>query len=208
MKDELNLTHPIPSLAIMDEMLQLARQHELPTLDKIAFIGAQHKLETTATLFKAIIDLGAKPKNMFFTGKCYSTCPAVEESIKKLGVHVFDDPVPTSPGEYSEACAKVITTMWEQFNNHIKELPDSEKIEKIIILDDGGKIIEGLKFTTIVRYQVIVIEQTRGGLYSKELTDHGIFPIILVAQCAAKRIIEAPLIATAILTRLKKWLRT
>jgi len=193
--------HPIPKLEIMDEMIKRAKTHNLPSLSKIAFIGAQHKLETTATLFKAMIELGAKPENMFFTGKCYSTCSAVEATIKGLGIRVFEDPKPRYPGGYSEACTEVIKQMWETFNAHLTRTSD---IEKIVILDDGGRVTEELKFITVISYPLVAIEQTRGGLYSKGLIDHGMFPIISVAQSAAKKIIEAPLIATAILTRLEK----
>lgn len=193
--------HPIPKLEIMDQMVARTKEHKLPSLSNIAFIGAQHKLETTATLFKAMIELGAKPENMFFTGKCYSTCPEVEVAIKELGVKVFDDPKPSYPGGYSDACSKVMRNMWDEFNEHLEQNPD---IEKIVILDDGGRVTEELKFVTTVSYPLVAIEQTRGGLYSKGLTEHGMFPIISVAQSAAKKIIEAPLIATAIFTRLQK----
>ncbi len=192
--------HYIPKLEIMDEMVRRAKKY-LPSLEKIAFIGAQHKLETTATLFQSMIELGANPKNMFFTGKSYSTCPAVEATIRGLGVRIFDDPKPLYPGGYSEACTKVIKAMWEEFEEHLKKTPN---IEKIIILDDGARVVEELKFTTAISYPLVIIEQTRGGLYSAGLTDHGVFPMISVAQCATKKIIEAPLIATAILTRLEK----
>lgn len=193
--------HPIPFLPILDEIINIAKQQELPTLSNVAFIGAQHKLETTATLFQSLIKLGAKPENMFFTGKCYSTCVSVENTMKTLRVNIFDDPIPRAPGGYAEACKKVIKKMWKKFDEH---LANHEDIKKIIILDDGARVVEELKFLTIINYQVIVIEQTRGGLYSQGLIDHGIFPMISVAQSATKKIIEAPLIATAILTRLQQ----
>lgn len=195
------LEHPIPCLEIMNKMVKIAKENNFPSFENIAFIGAQHKLETTASLLEAIIKLGANPKNMFFTGKCYSTCPSVEATIKNLGIHVLDDPKPLYPGGYSEACTKTIKKMWKSLNEHLKKTPN---IEKIIILDDGGRVVEELKFVTIISYQIIVIEQTKGGLYSKGLIDHGMFPMISVAQSAAKKIIEAPLIATAILIKLKE----
>ena len=195
-------SRPIPRLKIIDEMVELANQHKLPSLSDIAFIGAQHKLETTASLFEAIIKLGAKPENMFFTGKCYSTSMQAEEAIKGLGVRVFADPKPERPGEYTEACCKVVNYMWEIFNAHLE---NNLNIKKIIILDDGGRFLETLRFRTMFYYPTVVIEQTRGGLYSKAMIDNELIPIITVAQSATKKHIEPQLIATTMLEKLTKF---
>ena len=69
----LSLGNPIPFLPILNEIIKISKKQALPALSNIAFIGAQYKLETTATLFQSLIKLGAKPENIFFTGKCYYT---------------------------------------------------------------------------------------------------------------------------------------
>lgn len=194
--------NPIPKLEIIDTMVEIAKQHKLPSLSDIAFIGAQHKLETTASLFEAMIKLGAKPENMFFTGKCYSTCQEAEEAIKNLGVRVFDDPIPERPGGYTEACYKVVNYMWEVFNAHLE---NQSNIKKIIVLDDGGRFLESLRFKTIFYYPTVVIEQTRGGLYSKAMIDNELLHTITVAQSATKKYIEPKLIAITMLEKLTKF---
>lgn len=92
--------HPIPKLEVLDTMVQLAQQLELPNLEKTAFIGTQHGLETTATLFQSLIQLGVKPHNMFFSGKCYSTAPAVAKTIQNMGINFLPGAEPEQAGGY------------------------------------------------------------------------------------------------------------
>lgn len=192
--------HPIPSLDLINRIVTTVKQHSLLSLENTAFIGTQHKLETTATLFKAMIALGANPSCMIFTGKLYSTCKAVELSMRNLGMKIVPDAIPEYPGGYQEACIEHTRYLWDILLDHLKQNP---QINKIIVLDDGGRMIEQMPHATRFKYATAAIEQTRGGLYSKTLNKL-LCPVIPVATCATKIYLEPPLIAEAILKRLKK----
>lgn len=190
--------HPIPQLELLDEMVARAKYQSIAPLLGVAIIAVQHKLETTATLFKAIIDLGVDPNSIFLSGKCYSTSKSVEQSIRQLGLQVFPDAIPQFPGDYQRACTESLESMWEFFMQYVKQ---KESIKKILVLDDGGRLIELMPHYVPFSYAVAAIEQTRGGLYSKAIGQI-LYPIIAVASCAVKVWIEPPLIADAILKRL------
>lgn len=73
----------------------------------------------------------------------------------------------------------------------------------MIILDDGGRCIEEMPYYLPIHYFSASIEQTRGGLYSNSL-DTLMLPLIEVASSAVKKHIESPMIAQAVLNRVKK----
>jgi S-adenosylhomocysteine hydrolase len=191
--------HPISQLEVLDTMVQLALKQELPNLEKTAFIGAQHGLETTATLFQSLIQLGIQPCNMFFSGKCYSTAPTVARTIQNMGVNFLPGTEPELAGGYQAVCREDVRTLWKQF----KEASHKREIDRVIILDDGGRCIEDMPYYLPFNYFSASIEQTRGGLYSSSL-DKLILPLIEVASSAVKKHIESPMIAQAVLNRVKK----
>lgn len=193
--------YPVPQLEVLDAMVQLAQKEAMPNLDKTAFIGVQHALETTATLFQSLIQLGVKPYNMFFSGKCYSTSPAVAKTIENMGINFLHGAEPDRAGGYQTACKEDVKTLWRQF----KDVSDKREIDRVIVLDDGGRCIEEMPRTLSFYYPCASIEQTRGGLYSSSLDTLAI-PLIEVASSAVKKHIESPLIAEAILNRVKKLL--
>lgn len=191
--------HPIPKLEVLDTIVQLAKQQALPKLDKTVIIGVQHALETTATLFQAFIQLGIKPHNMFFSGKCYSTSPAVAKTIQNMGINFLPGSVPAGTGGYQAASKEDVKTLWKQFES----AAETSAIERVIILDDGGRCIEEMPHYLPFHYLSTSIEQTRGGLYSSSLSKL-MLPLIEVASSAVKKHIESPMIAEAVLNRVKK----
>lgn len=191
----------IPRLEVLDKMVQSAKNQPLPNLDKTAFVGVQHLLETTATLFQSLIYLGVQPQNMFFSGKCYSTSPSVAKTIEGMGINILPGSKPERIGGYQAASKQDVITLWKQF----EEVSQKREIDRVIILDDGGRCIEEMPNSIPFDYFSASIEQTRGGLYSNSL-DRLVLPLIEVASSAVKKQIESPLIAETILLRVKKLL--
>ena len=189
--------HPIPKLPIIDSMVERAAKLQLSVLDRTAIVSVQHLLETTATLFKGLIDVGIKPANIFLAGKAYSTCPSVFIAIRDLGINLMPTVYPKNIGQYQLAAYESSRMLWRQFIAATKIKP----FDRIVILDEGGGLLETMpNYLKIDRDRFIVgIEQTRGGLYSPTL-DVLPFPLIEVASSAAKKIVESPLIAEAILS--------
>lgn len=194
-------SHPIPQLEVLDKIVHIAKQQkEMPNLDKTVFIGVQHLLETTGTLFQSLVQLGVKPEHMFFAGKCYSTAPVVAKTLTDMGMNIIEGSAPMRPGDYQRIYKEDVKKLWAKFQ---KQIVNKKEIERVIILDDGGRCIEEMPNFVPFNYLSASIEQTRGGLYSSGL-DNLMLPLIEVATSAVKKHIESPLIAQAVLNRVKK----
>jgi|GEM_PF-1600716 len=191
--------YKIPRLSLLDDMVATTQKNgSLPDLSRTVFIGVQHILETTVTLFDALIALGVLPSNMYFSGKCYSTAPAIEAAVRARGIHLMPSNKPEKPGEYESYCQAGIAKMWEYCLNDIESKP----VDRLIILDEGGRCLENMPGSVALDYRIAAIEQTRGGLYSE--TAHMLpFPLIEVATCAVKKHLEPPLIAIAVIQGIK-----
>lgn len=197
--------YTIPRLQLLDEMVaKILSANMLANIDlqNTYIVGVQHILETTVTLFDALNKLGIPYKNMFFSGKCYSTAEVIAHEVRARGINLMPSNKPDEPGEYDKYCRKGITHMWEVFNAAIRD----KQVDRIIVLDEGGRSLEGMPSHMRFKYQVAAIEQTRAGLFSNTVNLLP-FPLIEVASSAAKVILEPPLIATAIVNRFKSLLK-
>lgn len=196
--------HPTPNLPLIDSLVASYLNRGCgANLERVAVIGVQHILETTATLFRGIIQLGVKPGNIFLTGKPYSTSEAVAITIRKMGVRLKPDVGLGEPGSYERVYAKNINKMWTGFLHRIQK----NDIQSVIIVDEGGHLIEQAPHFIKFNYPIFAIEQTRGGLYSRA-SRASLFPLISVAESAAKTFVEPPLVANAIFLRVKTLLPT
>jgi S-adenosylhomocysteine hydrolase len=187
--------HPIPQLKEIDEMVAMAKATPgLPDLSNTMMIGVQHMLETTTTIFEGYIKLGFNPRNMYFSGKCYSSALAVEERVRQMGIHLMPTGKPDEPGQYHQYCVDGMKRMWQYFIADIK----NKNVDRIIILDEGGRCIEVMPEYLRFQFPFGSVEQTRAGLYSRSLF-HLPFSLVDVASSAVKKILEPPLIAEAVL---------
>jgi hypothetical protein len=75
-------------------------------------------------------------------------------------------------------------------------------IRQIIVLDDGGAAIISAP-STLIDKNIVGVEHTVSGLKAASIYRPTI-PIIEVASCAAKKLIEPPLIARAVLSRVER----
>lgn len=158
-------------------------------------VGVQHLLPTTVGLFQSLISLGFKPQNMTFTGKPYSTVAGVPQQLRGLGMNIIEGERLSRIGEYSIQTNKKVEALWEQVNKDLEN--SSRRIERLIILDEGGRVLEQTPPRLPTRLPVIGIEQTRAGMYNRQL-HYMPFPVILVAGCAAKREWESDIIAKSV----------
>lgn len=188
-------SYEIPHLPLLEDMVQLVKQFSLlPDLRDTIFIGVQHMLETTVSLFNALIALGAQPQNMYFSGKCYSSAREIEDAVRERGIHLMPTNQPKNFGEYETYCQEGLRKMWEFCLLDIANKP----VDRIVILDEGGRCLETMPGTVAFKYSLAAIEQTRGGLYS-ETSNFLLFPLVEVATCTVKKKLEPPLIAMAVI---------
>ncbi|MDD2798776.1 MAG: hypothetical protein PHV20_09315 [Bacteroidales bacterium] len=164
--------------------------------DKVYLIATQHILHTTGSLFEAILELGIPAKNIFLNGKIYSTNIDTFEKLKETAINLFDSSYPSSPGFYVECLENDIRLMWGKLLEQIK--PDS----RIIVLDDGGYTLKNIPDKLWRKHRVIGIEQTTSGV--RMLDCIGKFPVIMVATCYAKTVLEPPIVVESVKNHLSE----
>lgn len=191
----------LPKLPVLNTLLNKALPFiKTDNLKKTAIIYVHHPLLTSVNLIDAIIQLGAKPKNIFVLGKHYSECLSVVEQISQFGVHYETCSPQVGLGRFSHSFIRDINWLWK---NVLTQVQKDKEIEEILILDHGGHALTFIPQQILQNYKVIGIEKTTGGLVNMEKQGFSPpFPIIGVANCAAKKILESPLIAEAVVKKL------
>jgi D-isomer specific 2-hydroxyacid dehydrogenase, NAD binding domain len=190
----------VPELQTVDRLMEAALSAGLTISPEIKLIAVQHMVRTNLTLFRALFKLGLQPCNTFVIGKGYSTSASCLRALQGAGVQTFQDLQPPPPGRYEEAREAELRAFWRSV--------DGRKVvkrqEKVILVDVGGRLLslaeeECVESDKIPR--VIGVEQTTSGIRRLEARPRS-FPIINVAQAAAKGLHESPLVAETILDRM------
>lgn len=176
-------------------LTELMKELEQPDVDynNYHIISVQHLLRSTGSLFEALIDIGFNPKNIYLTGKIYSTHKETKELLKNdLGINIIESTIKEDLGQYSQGLKEDINQMWRLLLENTQDISKS----KIIILDDGGHILKSVDKELLKKYNIYGIEQTTSGI--KEAGSFENFPIIDVAGSAAKVLIEPNLVSEAV----------
>ncbi|KYQ92837.1 hypothetical protein DLAC_05421 [Tieghemostelium lacteum] len=196
--------YTIPRLVLLDDMVALFKHENfLPNLENTLLIGVQHILETTVTLFDSLHALGLPYENMYFSGKCYSTAPEIEAQVRKRGIRLMSSNKPEEFGQYEKYAYIGIQKMWHIFCRDVEKR--QQPVDRVIILDEGGRCLEKLPNWIGLKYKMAAVEQTTAGFHSKAL--HSLlFPLIDVAHSAVKKNLEPPLIVDAIERKFKEFM--
>lgn len=193
---------PLVKLPVMDALLNEAlKTGRQGTLKKTAIYYVHHALRTSVNVIDAIIKLGAKPNNVFILGKSYSECDAVVSSLIQLGVHYQPCSMQTSIGSYSYAFIRDINWLWARLIDTI-----GDDVEEIMILDHGGHAISYFPLMLLEKYKIVGIEKTTAGFMGSDKNGLPPIPLIDVANSAAKRFVESPLIASAVVNKIASYL--
>lgn len=170
---------------------------DCPNLKNVAVIGAQHIMESTLCLFRNLEKNGLNPDNVFLLGKCYSTSPSVYEDFKKSGFRV-------SPLSFSYDSHQSFDELYKQnirlFLLEAVRCLDLTNVEKIILLDDGGYLIQAIHSIDLPQVPVVCIEQTSAGIHHLKDLELGL-PVLNVARSQAKLVLETPFIVESVLNR-------
>lgn len=173
-------------------------------LNDCYIIGVQHILPSTFLMFQALIRMGLKKENISLLGKCYSTNIDTFENMRKCGIDVsklstkFD-----SHEHYDIAFKKKIHNFLTKRKNKI----NSSKYKKIIIIDDGGELLEEAEKYIDDFSKIVAIEQTSSGynrLKNKKLP----FSIINLARSEAKLKVEYPRVIKNALDRINNVIKS
>ena len=190
-------TNPsLPHLPLLERIVSQTKTAS--HLRNTAIVYIHHPLQTSVNLLDCIVRLGAQSKNIFVLGKKYSECPSVVQQIKSYGVYYQSCSAQAGLGQFAQSFTRDINWLWKQVNNHLNE----NNIEKLLVLDHGGYATSYIPVPILQQCKVIGVEKTTAGL--TKLHDQGLppFPLIGIANCATKKILESPLIAEAIVNKL------
>ena len=131
---------------------QLYKKFDNVDLRNSAIISCQHILQSNYITLEYLFKLGLKPEHTFILGKSYSTNREVAKFLQDRGVYIHSNSSSFNSHESWDA----------QFKNYVSEfikdvmlkINDLSGIKEIIIVDDGGFVIEQinqLKFSQKVQ---------------------------------------------------------
>jgi S-adenosylhomocysteine hydrolase len=169
-------------------------------LENTLIISVQHLCSTTEVLFDALLDLNLYPENLYVVGKCYSTNPEVLVRLRKKGVNAL----------FSSSSFNCSVPFDIDFDRNVDEMikqvissNDLFSFERIIILDDGGHLLERANALLSKGLPVVGIEQTSSGF--NRMKDRNLpFPVINLARSWLKLEYESPIIISLVLRKLKE----
>ncbi len=194
--------------------MSIANSRFLPLLDKekevfakvdlsnTLIICVQHLCSTTYSLFEALFDLGLKQSNLYALGKCYSTNPEIYYQLQHDGVNVspasmFFNSHLSYDFEFDANVSKLI--------QNVICARDLTTFDQVIILDDGGHLIDKARQLLPKTLKCVGVEQTSSGFNRLKNTKLH-FPIINSARSWVKLEYESPIIANLVKRKLLSFL--
>lgn len=188
-----------PQLELLNKIANVAVANRFLGLEDTLLVCTQPILLTTLSMFKNMFDkLGLKQENTFVVAKPYSANLSAVKYLEEQGVNITTIPFPRIPGGYQELKEQTLKDAWQRVRAHAK----AENIQNIILMDEGGGWTE---FKPAKATHEIpswgALEQTTFGTRSPIIGSQP-FRLVNVAQSAAKKYGESPLIAQTIIRKL------
>ena len=156
-------------------------------------VGVQHLNLTTGSLVLKLIEIGFLSENIYLLGKNYSSNDLAMSELKSLGCFVDSIPSRIPVGSFTDNNQKKIFDLWSKVNERLR----TKKFKSIILLDDGGRLIESVPDHIKSSLQIVSIEQTTKGIKLPNVIN-STFPVISVASSRLKRGYESKIIANGI----------
>ena len=99
-----------PVLPVLEQLKKYADKNK--KYENIYIVAVQHILETTGSLFEAIIHIGIKPNNIHLIGKIYSTNIETKDKLKRIGINVYNNKRSLNFGTVRENFKKDVNLLW------------------------------------------------------------------------------------------------
>ncbi len=178
----------LPALQWVDSMKQ--RTGDKLNLSGTCIVACQHLLRETACWFSHLKAMGAK---IIIIGKDYSTSPKMAIRMRRLDMNIVEIPEwEWKLGEYEAHLKKKIDLAWKEF----KKLQDIQASTNLLVVDDGGYLLESIPSHLKTGLNVRGVEQTTSGMARAM---NASVPVVCVAGYENKRKYESKLIAEAII---------
>ncbi len=186
----------LPAIKVLvEQAIQESREAQKPLpFEDTAIWYVQHSFETSLSVLDAFIALGAKPSNIGIIDKAYSRCEGVEQAILKRGVHYTAGSLPARLGGFKYSFMRDIS---QALTGFMERLPH---VKRIIAVSHGQNFFDLIPAEIFEKYPIVGIEKTTAGLSDSNI--EGLpFPIINMAGCAAKLVLESPIIADEVVKK-------
>lgn len=175
--------------------------HPTTHLDGVLLIACQHLLKTTIPMFEVFFRKGLKPENCFVLGKSYSTHHETLGEFRSRGMQVSDlSQAFDSHQSFDEQFTGYVKTFLEEVQRQMA----GKNFQRILLLDDGGYLIEQAQHmfpADVLRG----VEQTSSG-YTRLVSLPLRIPVVNVARSWAKLERESPLIARVAVNEIERWI--
>lgn len=177
--------------------------HSSTSLDGVGIIGVQHLLSTTHTMIRSLASFGLKPGCVNLLGKCYSTSEEVFSNMTDDGMDISSSSFAFD--SYS-AFDRYYHCLVKSFLKKQLSKIQKQNFNKIILMDDGGHLLEAANDLAFKNFKFVGIEQTTHG-FMRLKSSNLRFPVINVARSPAKLVYESPMIASAAVRRVMQKLK-
>lgn len=164
-------------------------------MSRTAVFYVHHALRTSVNVIDTMMAWGLKPKNTFVLGKKYSENAAVVDTMLDRGVHYRRCSEQARLGQFNAMFVKDVNALWDQVSSEYEKRP--EDIDQIIVLDHGGYGSSYMPADLQRMYPVMGLEKTTAGVIKHDIEGGAPLPLVNVAESAAKKHIESPMIAEA-----------
>ncbi len=181
------------------EQITKVYEDKKDTYTNVYLLVCQHILEPQSKMFELISEFSIPKENIYIFGKIYSTSNEIYNELKDDGFNI-SQPSFNSQISFDQEHAQNCKNEFVQFLSKVKSP------SKIIILDDGGSLLNVVQdsFELIPKdVSVVGIEQTSSGFRKLENANLN-FPIFNVARSSIKLIKESPIIAYLGFKRIKE----
>lgn len=201
------LLERMPALAMLERTLGAGAP-----LKNVRIAAIQHLFPTTATLLEALRRAGASHVSVL--GKPYSTDADVVRSLDAKGFSVCESGSESETVIIEERCApgagRRQTVSREDYIRRWlgDELAALGPGEKLLLLDDGAKLISALhRYFPSEVHRCIAVEQTMRGVQVID-ADVGTprCPVVDVARSPAKKATESPMIGESVVAAIESML--
>jgi S-adenosylhomocysteine hydrolase len=208
-------TFEIPqSLPLIEELLESFGKRL--KLAGCYLVAGQHLFGSTLPVLDGLARLGMPYSNMSVLGKAYSAHRLVVSELRLRGAWVhagsldYNGDAEECSKEYHERLDRDITeTLTQTFTVLAAQSPAERKRSKLLILDDGGRIVGAVQALLSKQWrgllspqQISGVEQTRKGARSIRRmgrSAQGVgFSVVNIAESAAKLRFESPMIGLSI----------
>ena len=180
---------------LVESAIEKARQNKEPLPFKNTAIWyVQHSFETSLSVLDAFVALGADPTHIGVIDKEYSRCGGVGKKIMDRNINYKAGSSPGMSGGFKYSFMCDVGQAMSVFMKNLSE------VKRIIVVSHGQNFLELIPSEIIQKYPIVGVEKTTSGLIDSNIAGLP-FPVINMAGCVAKLVLESPIIADELIKK-------